>query len=1167
MAADPWTIDRNDEGCSDPPRLRRRGAGERDGDGVSLTMRFEQLLEHDAAGTLADRVGREWTEAEPAFYAEVAEASLLAAESVQQLARGIGGCWPGVPEPIRAVIDSDPDLSFPENDSPAEGAELYDAMMHWEALQRIEELLFAHLARSIARASDWRSELLARALPSFGGADPPTAELVAALALADPLARQHSERPLELVEWVLRCKPKPFIAHNARLLFAYIGLLQGLPGDLEEIRASVVRRAHRGRERARAYLAFGQRVMSTRGPVYAMRFVRRAIVEASTVRDRRTVGHAAQLLAHLSGIAGNYPDAIELFSVALALHREIGDRRMEGMTLGGLATFTDEQGDPKGTREKLERALAIHREVFNRRSEATALCNLAIMNQRMGDSTRTRELLEDAVEICREIGDRWTEGTTLLNLAVNLHHAGRFSRARELFDSALAIQREVGHRRFEGVTLQNLAKLHHQTGAPERASSLFEDALAIFREVGDRTSEAKTLHELADLLRDEGKNGLALELLEQAHDIHRSVGNAVGEARSLTSLAKLRQGLGDTRRARALFRRALGIYRKIGNPRGEGTVLGDWSSLELALGRSRRAAVMARRACACLEQVGDAVALVDSQHIYARASQEIGDLDEAERQYRRAVDGVEDWLRDIGADARRSRVLDRSLPLFRDAVTFLFGHAGDPRAAFEMAERAKARSLLELVRNKQRIEAVPISVAEKRTGLELHLRTLQDALIEERSSPSPRAGMVVYLEAELERVRREHGRLLDDLAHSDPGYAVEEGLVKPLDLPRVQERVVAAEDVALLEYFVAGDAVHLWIVLRREMHTITLDCGIDELRELLQKTIDPMGNDPPRLLRLLPRDLRRLGRWVLDPALPHLRAVRRLLIVPSGPLHRLPFEMLVLRMPGEENWSEGAGIDRFAAPEYAADRFEIAYGPSATLLDPALGSAPKEERRTPAVLALGDPLYEQFAGTGSEDSMVRLPRLPGTADELRHIQKSFPQSRVFLREQARESVYRCHAPEADIIHLGCHGLVDGDDPSYAGVVLSAGEGSAEDAWLQSYEIAEIGLTRGPLVVISACHVAAGRLSGAEGLLGLSRAFIQAGARIVVASIWSVEDRVTVHLIDRFYRALATEGCDATRALATARREHLEAERRNPRLDRAAPGSHPYFWAGFRVFGR
>ena len=576
---------------------------------------------------------------------------------------------------------------------------------------------------------------------------------------------------------------------------------------------------------------------------------------------------------------------------------------------------------------------------------------------------------------------------------------------------------------------------------------------------------------------------------------------------------------------------------------------------------------MARRACACLEQVGDVVALVDSQHIYARALQQIGDLAEAERQYRRAVDGVEAWLRDIGADARRSRVLDRSLPLFQNAVTFLLEHAGNPTTAFEMAERAKARSLLELVRNKQRIEVVPSSVTEKRTGLELHLRTLQDALIEEKSSLSPRAGTVEYLEAELERVRREHGRLLDDLAHSDPGYAVEEGLVKPLDLSRVQERVVASADVALLEYFVSGDAVHLWIVRERAIHTITLDCRLEELRALLRKTIDPLVHDPPRLLRLLPRDLRRLGRWVLDEALPHLEGVRRLLIVPSGPLHRLPFEMLVLRMPGEEGWSPGAGIDRFAAPEYAADRFEIAYGPSATLLDPALVAAPGDQNEQPAVLALGDPLYEQFAGAGSVDSMVRLPRLPGTADEVRHLQESFPGTRVFLREQAREAVYRRHAPEADIIHLGCHGLVDGDDPSYAGVVLSAGEGSTEDAWLQSYEIAEIGLRRGPLVVISACHVAAGRLSGAEGILGLSRAFTQAGARTVVASFWSVEDRVTVQLIDRFYRSLATEGSDATRAIATARREHLEAERRNPRLDRAAPGSHPYFWAGFRVFGR
>ncbi len=1126
-----------------------------------------KLLEQDRVATL-----RSFVESFPwdsEALREIAEASLVAAERAEEWSEKGPGAWADVPPAIRAAVESDPDLCLaPASRAPASAPRLHAAeraMLHWEALRRIDDAVFGPLAARLARSGDWHRELTASVLPAFPRPDPPAHEPVVALALCEHLLRGHTDRPLEIVDWVLRCDAPRALRHWARTLHAQIALLRGSPGDLDEIRAAVLDRARTGRERARANLVVTRRAMSVSGPVSAMRFARAAIAEALAVRDRRSAGQGAQLLAHLRGIIGESESAMELFHAALALQRGIGDRLGEGMTLASLTTFSDEQGDPRDIRKSLEQALAIHREVGNRRSEAAALCNLAIRSQKMGDTLRTDELLERAVAICREVGDRWTEGMALLNLGVHMHHGGNYGRARELLDRALRIQREMGNRRFEGVTLQNLAKLHRQTGDPKRAANLFDRALAIFRELGDRASEAEAIRELADGRRAAGELGRALDLFEQALEIHRDVGDQTGQAKCLVSLAALRETAGETREARRLQRRALALHRRLGNVRGEGTVLRDWSRAELRRGRPRRAVVLATRACRCLDGAADILALIDARHVLAESLRSVGDTGAAAAEYERAVDDAEHLLRDIGADSRRVRVLEGSQPLLGDAGTFFLEDAGDPERAFEMAERAKARSLLELVRGERGSGAAAGAVDEKRSGLELHLRALQDALIEEKSAPAPRRGLVGYLEGELQRVRREHSALLDDLALADPGLAASEGLVKPLDLARVRERVVAGADVALLEYFAAGDVLHLWVVREERAHALTLERGVAEIEALVDKVVAPLVGDTPRPVALLPRDLRRLAHWVLESALEHLQGVRRLLVVPSGPLHRLPFEMLVLRMPGERGWDAGEGVDRFAAPEYVCERFEIGYGPSATLLDPALIRARGAPAAEPTVLAFGDPVYAQ--AESSADTLVHLPRLPGTAEEVRLLQQIYPKTRALVREQAREAAYREHAGAADIIHLGCHGLVDGDDPSYAGVVLSAGARHREDAWLQSYEIAEVTLERAPIVVISACHVAGGRVSGAEGILGLSRAFVQAGARAVVASLWSVEDRGVVVLIERFYRALAAADGDAVAALAEARREQLADQRADPRLERIAPESHPYFWAGFRVFGR
>ena len=569
---------------------------------------------------------------------------------------------------------------------------------------------------------------------------------------------------------------------------------------------------------------------------------------------------------------------------------------------------------------------------------------------------------------------------------------------------------------------------------------------------------------------------------------------------------------------------------------------------------------------------------------------------DAHSAYESALGSLEDWVGAIQSDPRRATILDQATTLFADAIQFLLGqgHRGISAIveAYELAERGAGRSLLELMRPRGHRRAVPHEFADRLSHLQVRLRALQDALLQERSRSPATSATMERMHEELETVRAEHGALCDDIALRFPVLAAEERVLPPLDLESVQERILVESDVALLHYFLTDKETFLWIVHQDRIVLERLGLGRAVLEELLQSVLDPLRSygatrDPLDLLGLAPADLLSVGSALLGPALPHLHRTKRLLIVRAGSLHELPFEMLMLprSTSADSNTENGPSVDSM----YLVERFEVVYGPSSTLLDPTLFASENGEdgegRRRASfglpphgsppldleVLAIGDPAYQVDnpgrAALRAPNKGAGFAMLPGTRREIDALRRHFPGASAFTRGSARESAYRRHAPQADLIHLGCHGYLDADDPGLSGVVLSPGKESGEDAFLQAYEIVNIHLNRGPLVVVSACEVAAGPLSSVEGLLGLTRAFAVAGASCVVASAWPLDDQATANLIVCFYEHLAG-GADPPAALAAAKRAIIGSARDQdsglPSLH--IPPGHPALWAGLVAHG-
>ena len=308
------------------------------------------------------------------------------------------------------------------------------------------------------------------------------------------------------------------------------------------------------------------------------------------------------------------------------------------------------------------------------------------------------------------------------------------------------------------------------------------------------------------------------------------------------------------------------------------------------------------------------------------------------------------------------------------------------------------------------------------------------------------------------------------------------------------------------------------------------------------------------------------ARWLFDallaPAEREIIAGERLLIVADGPLHRLPFAALQ-RPP------KGGRV------QYVVEWKPIHFGPSAASYSALLERRQPNRKRLGGLVAFGNPIYDRSTAGGkrplpyvvrsaaSRGHSGRLDPLPGSGREVEQIGKLFKEqgqeTRVLLRGKAEEGAVK-DALKASFLHFAVHGFVDGAQPEHSFLALSLPEAvveGEEDGVLEGWEIEDEMRLDAELVTLSACETAVGSKRSGEGPVSLSRAFLGAGARTVLATLWEIDDTATTDLMVRFYRYLL-RGSTKDDALRSAQMELL---RSTECKDRA-----PHSWAGFQLNG-
>ncbi len=293
-------------------------------------------------------------------------------------------------------------------------------------------------------------------------------------------------------------------------------------------------------------------------------------------------------------------------------------------------------------------------------------------------------------------------------------------------------------------------------------------------------------------------------------------------------------------------------------------------------------------------------------------------------------------------------------------------------------------------------------------------------------------------------------------------------------------------------------------------------------------------------------------RVLVEPVFKH-KGVRKLIVSPDGALHLLPFEALTDRS------------GRYLVEEYA-----VQYAPSASVLAELL-SLPEERRR--GLLALGNPDFSGSLPLAKilAESGTTLSPLPYAKEEVERIAKRTPGGRALTGAAASEAAVKEIGRGGGLrdLHFATHGIVEESSPQYSGLVLSPGGG--EDGYLTVQEILGLSLPC-DLVALSACDTGRGEIAKGEGVLGFGRAFLYAGAKDVLVSLWKVNDLAASRLMDSFYRELG-RGAKPEEALRLAK---LELLRRKIRLAPGAGGSAcaaavdasaPLYWAPFVLIGK
>jgi CHAT domain-containing protein/tetratricopeptide (TPR) repeat protein len=895
----------------------------------------------------------------------------------------------------------------------------------------------------------------------------------------------------------------------------------------------------------------------------------------------KLLGEARAVLFGAENRLKKADEAIENLQKALALFEATGDLQGQATALFHIALINGyEYGDKTKSIEFYEKALGIWSKIDDEAGRAICLTYLAD-EIRDYDSTvkprsyyieKAQNYFDEALSLHRKLNDTRDEAAALAFLCRLYNDTGSFQKG---FDACRQAHRiEVDTDPLIGYWIYtNFASLNSNSGDLENALKFNAAALERLEIVKDYVNpyrKAFIKSNIGGILISQKKYREAEQYLRESLTITEEVKRTLYSGYILVRLCLIYYETNRLPEALEAAEKAVEIYRQESPVKIQGA-LNVLGKVQFSLGQTETARALFTEAVEINRRNKDRYAEADSLYNLATLENAAGNLETARQNIELAISNSE-IIRALllGKNQRTSylSILKKYYELEIQLLIKLYEKTDEPRfleQAWKTHEKIRARSLMEnlLASGLNLNEFAPKDFFAKEQALLEEVAAAELKRVEAIKAKNPAAQKSA--EAELSKRFEEYNVLQENFRQKNPQLS---SINQPVDWSVADAQAMLDDDTAILEYALGEQQSYVWIIGKTSFKFAKLASKpvINQaVREFYQALTDRDAKDD----RLITEKSQNLSRQILSPIADDLRNIKQAIVIADGSIQLIPFSALTLA-PNAPFEPLVSNVEIVNAPSFSslaflcgtkADRQKSSDKLLAVFADPifendderfALG---KMQKKPVSTKELPENLEQALRDFGIE----KLSRLPFSGIEAREIGKFAPDQTVLAlgADASRQKFLRGDFNSYRILHFATHGFLNQQNPELSGLVLSLydRDGKSQNGFLRVLDLYSLHLNT-DLVVLSACQTALGKEIDGEGIVGLTRGFMYAGASSVVSSLWKVEDAATAELMKRFYRAMIKENQTPSAALRTAQNELRQIPRfKNPR-----------YWSGFTLNG-
>ena len=927
----------------------------------------------------------------------------------------------------------------------------------------------------------------------------------------------------------------------------------------------------------------------------ALKRYQAAVALGAKKADALAEARALSRLARLNSYAGNNDLAQQHLTRALGLLKQVDLTSAAQSAYGEALTI---QGELVHARGNFKKALTYFTEALkfldgDRDGQARVHIFIGYINGSLGITDKAGAEISQALKLYQATNNKIGEGQALTALGIFHSATGDHNGAIELHNSARDIFRTAGDRHSEAIANNALGQAYERLNQPDLALNYYQQALRLFEAAGAVNGSAPTTCLVAHVHFLGNRPEQALALYQRCLDLSRTAGMVRNEAGALNEIAGVYASQHRYELALAQHRKVQKFYESIGDRRGLARALNVYGDLGLQAGQKQRALDAYQRALSLSEQTGEQDTQLTALYGLARTYLANGAPQTALSFIQHSLQLIEDRRANVASPEFRTSYFSGVRQHYELCIEILAQlerlHPGKGfgAQALLVGEKSRARLLLDLVHESRASirEGADKALLDRERELRGLIRVQAEYrmdLVANQKDPAELA----EVEDQLVQLKAQYQQVEAQLRQRSPYLASLEQLM-PLSVEQIQKDLGA--DTMLLEYSLGEERSYLWAVTSNsfELYDLpkrqVLEAAAREFHELLTawqgaegQTADDYQARIEAAKKALPEKGSSLSQMLLGPVAEKL-GNKRLVVVLEGALQYVPFGALpapAAQPVGPENNSATPLLEtneivvepsfsalvaiRKTMPQHSSSAGKLV----AVIADPVLNRSDDRvqlDSLSPAtaVAAVDNTLPQIPEALTRGGALARLAHASEEADAIYSVTPSGTTMVAKGFDANRETAMSANVGQYQIVHFATHGFLDSEHPELSGIVLTMVDrhGVKTDGLMPLHDIYSLDLSA-ELIVLSACQTALGKDIRGEGFVGMSHAFMSAGSKSVVSSLWKVDDRATAVLMREFYEAMLQQGLTPAAALRLAQLKLI----RDPRT------SAPYYWAGFVIQG-